>query len=143
MPTNLIMDTNLQPVIQRGPRCKYRQPSMEVKRALVEMSLQPGISVARLAREHGVNANQVFSWRKLYRNKSAFILQLSLDLLENFGGSRAKRIGQFENDFQCRLIYPSLDETDEISFDPRRQSELLLCQPGIFPELTQHTSERN
>lgn len=33
---------------------------------LVEMALQPGVSVARLAREHGVNANQVFSWRKLY-----------------------------------------------------------------------------
>ncbi len=28
--------------------------------------MQPGVSVARLAREHGVNANQVFSWRKLY-----------------------------------------------------------------------------
>lgn len=33
---------------------------------LVEMARQPGVSVARLAREHGVNANQVFSWRKLY-----------------------------------------------------------------------------
>nr|WP_229634301.1 transposase [Duganella qianjiadongensis] len=30
------------------------------------MAMQPGVSVARLAREHGVNANQVFSWRKLY-----------------------------------------------------------------------------
>ena len=60
------MDTNFQPVSQRGPRGKYRQHSPEFKRALVEMSLQPGVSVARLAREHGVNANQVFSWRKLY-----------------------------------------------------------------------------
>jgi transposase len=34
---------------------------------LVEPTLQPGASVARIAREHGVNANQVFSWRKLYR----------------------------------------------------------------------------
>lgn len=60
------MDTNPQPVIQRRPRGKYRQHSLEFKRSLVEMSLQPGVSVARLAREHGVNANQVFSWRKLY-----------------------------------------------------------------------------
>jgi len=60
------MDTNPQPVIQRGPRGKYRQHSLEFKRALVEMTLQPGVSVARLAREHGVNANQVFTWRKLY-----------------------------------------------------------------------------
>jgi len=60
------MDTNFQPVIERGPRGKYRQHSLEFKRALVEMAMQPGVSVARLAREHGVNANQVFSWRKLY-----------------------------------------------------------------------------
>ncbi|KQV53626.1 hypothetical protein ASD07_03455 [Duganella sp. Root336D2] len=30
------------------------------------MTLEPGASVARIAREHGVNANQVFSWRKLF-----------------------------------------------------------------------------
>lgn len=30
-------------------------------------TLQPGASVARIAREHGVNANQVFGWRKLHR----------------------------------------------------------------------------
>lgn len=29
--------------------------------------MQPGVSVAVLARAHGVNANQVFTWRKLYR----------------------------------------------------------------------------
>lgn len=33
---------------------------------LVELTLQPGASVARIAREHDVNANQVFNWRKLY-----------------------------------------------------------------------------
>lgn len=33
---------------------------------LVELAMQPGVSVARIAREHGVNANQVFSWRKLH-----------------------------------------------------------------------------
>ena len=27
----------------------------------------PGASVARVARAHGVNANQVFGWRQLYR----------------------------------------------------------------------------
>ncbi len=30
------------------------------------LSRQPGASVARIAREHGVNANQVLSWRRLY-----------------------------------------------------------------------------
>jgi transposase len=27
----------------------------------------PGASVSRLAREHGINANQVFAWRKAYQ----------------------------------------------------------------------------
>ena len=30
-------------------------------------TLRPGASVAVIARRHGVNANQVFHWRKLYR----------------------------------------------------------------------------
>ena len=33
----------------------------------MEETLQPGASVAVIARQHGVNANQVFQWRKLYR----------------------------------------------------------------------------
>ena len=33
---------------------------------MVEETLAPGASVARVARAHGVNANQVFGWRKLY-----------------------------------------------------------------------------
>jgi transposase len=34
---------------------------LEFKRTLVALSLEPGASVARIAHEHGVNANQVFS----------------------------------------------------------------------------------
>ena len=33
----------------------------------MEETLQAGASVAVIARRHGVNANQVFYWRKLYR----------------------------------------------------------------------------
>jgi len=61
------MDTNFQPVISANARGPYRQHSLEFKRALVVLSLEPGASVARIAREHGVNANQVFSWRRLYQ----------------------------------------------------------------------------
>ena len=60
------MDTNFQPIISKNTRGHYRQHPLEFKRALVALSLQPGASVARIAREHGVNANQVFSWRRLY-----------------------------------------------------------------------------
>jgi len=37
------------------------------KRRIVEETLQPGASVARVAQRHAVNANQVFYWRRLYR----------------------------------------------------------------------------
>ncbi len=48
-------------------RMSYRHHSIEFKRALFEQSLLPGVSVSRLAREHDVNANQIFNWRKLYQ----------------------------------------------------------------------------
>jgi transposase len=31
----------------------------------------PGASIARVAREHGVNANQVFQWRYEYRKQTS------------------------------------------------------------------------
>jgi transposase len=40
---------------------------VEEKRRIVEQTLEPGASVARVARAQGVNANQVFGWRRLYR----------------------------------------------------------------------------
>jgi transposase len=41
---------------------------MAEKRQIVELSLQPGMSVARAAQTAGVNANQVFKWRQDYRS---------------------------------------------------------------------------
>ena len=61
------MDTNLEAIrtpVRRGP---YRHHRLEFKRAVVEETLRPGTSVALVARKHGINANQVFCWRKLYR----------------------------------------------------------------------------
>jgi transposase len=40
--------------------------SMAEKGRIVEETLVPGASVARVARAHGINANQVFGWRRLY-----------------------------------------------------------------------------
>jgi transposase len=37
------------------------------RRRIVEETFAPGASVARVAQAHGVNANQVFSWRRLYQ----------------------------------------------------------------------------
>jgi transposase len=41
--------------------------SVEQKRQMVQETLVPGASVAIIARRHGVNANQLFSWRRQYR----------------------------------------------------------------------------
>src|SRR5271155_2752258 len=41
-----------------------RWRSVAEKRRIVELTLEPGASVAEVARAHGVNANQVFKWRR-------------------------------------------------------------------------------
>jgi transposase len=46
-------------------RRRYWTP--QEKRQIVEQTLSSSLSVASVAREFGVNANQVFYWRKLYR----------------------------------------------------------------------------
>jgi transposase len=52
-----------------GPRRAPRvHRSVAEKRRIVELSLQPGMSVARAAQTAGVNANQVFKWRQDYRS---------------------------------------------------------------------------
>src|SRR5260221_7039235 len=38
-----------------------------VQPVAIEETLEPGASVAKVARAHGVNANQVFAWRRQYR----------------------------------------------------------------------------
>jgi transposase len=65
--TKAIMDTNIRSVKAGNQGRRYRRRSLELKRQIVEQTLVPGASVAHIAREHGVNANQVFGWRKLYR----------------------------------------------------------------------------
>ena len=61
------MDTSQQVIQVRGSGSKRRFRTVEEKRRIVEETLQSGASVARVARAHGVNANQVFGWRQLYR----------------------------------------------------------------------------
>lgn len=58
------MDTSEQVTVRE---CKRRYRTAEEKRRIVEETLQPGASVARVARAHGVNANQLFGWRRLYQ----------------------------------------------------------------------------
>ncbi len=68
MPTNFIMDTIIQSSSDRAKRSSYRHHPIDFKRAVVEQSLTVGSSVSLVAREHDINANQVFAWRKLYKD---------------------------------------------------------------------------
>jgi transposase len=45
----------------RRPR-RFR--TVSEKRRIAELTFEPGASVALVARAHGVNANQVFKWRR-------------------------------------------------------------------------------
>jgi transposase len=53
-------------VAESGPTKRVHRTAAE-KRRIVEATFVPGASIARVAREHGVNANQVFQWRHEYR----------------------------------------------------------------------------
>jgi transposase len=50
---------------QSAPKRRFR--SKQERRGIVEETLKPGASVSQIARAHDINANQVFAWRKLYR----------------------------------------------------------------------------
>ena len=61
------MDTLTHSHQGEEPERKRRWRTKAERRAIVEETLVPGASVARVARRHDVNANQVFHWRKLYQ----------------------------------------------------------------------------
>jgi transposase len=61
------MDTSERISVETPKQITRRRRSVEEKRRIVEETLEAGASVARVARRHAVNANQVFYWRKKYR----------------------------------------------------------------------------
>lgn len=74
------MDTAGQGLERSIRRRQYR--TAEEKRRIVEDTFASDLSVAVVARRHGVNANQVFHWRKLYE---AGLLEPSSDKLTGSG----------------------------------------------------------
>ena len=61
----------------RDGRCLY---DPEAKRELVGICLQPGASIAKVALDHGVNANLLRKWIDLYREPGHSDLNRSLAL---------------------------------------------------------------
>src|SRR6266571_622878 len=50
-------------VLDGRPR---RRHALSEKRRIVELTFQPGASVSQVAQANGVNANQVFKWRRAF-----------------------------------------------------------------------------
>ena len=53
------------------PGRRHRSWPEALKREIVAATLAPGSSVSVVARRYDVNANQVFAWRRRYRNDAA------------------------------------------------------------------------
>jgi transposase-like protein len=62
---------------ERRPR---RRHALAEKRRIVELTLEPGSSVAQVAQANGVNANRVFKWRRAFERG---------ELVESASGSTA------------------------------------------------------
>ena len=52
-------------LVTAGRRVRRWRTASE-KLAIVQLTLRPGASVAEVARAHGMNANQLFKWRRAF-----------------------------------------------------------------------------
>src|SRR3954454_2710884 len=59
-------------------RRRHRAWPESLKREIVAATLLPGSSVSRVARRYDVNANQVFAWRRRYRDVASEPTELRL-----------------------------------------------------------------
>ena len=64
--------------------------SLSEKHQIVQLTLKPGTSVAQVAQAHGVNANQVFKWRRAFERgelsePSVALVPVTVDSLRDEG----------------------------------------------------------
>jgi transposase len=62
------MGTTLSQSEEKKPGSRKGRPNYdpELRERLAAAACEPGVSVAKLAREHGINANMLFTWRRRY-----------------------------------------------------------------------------
>ncbi|EIF31620.1 transposase [Burkholderia sp. Ch1-1] len=63
-----LMDTTLSQAEETKPGTRTGRPNYprEVRERLAAAACEPGVSVAKLARDNGINANMLFTWRRRY-----------------------------------------------------------------------------
>ncbi|WP_309296234.1 transposase [Caballeronia novacaledonica] len=61
-----LMDTTLSESSEKKPGSRAGRPNYprELRDRLAAAACEPGVSVARLARESGINANMLYTWRR-------------------------------------------------------------------------------
>ena len=47
-----------------------RRRTPQEKIAIIQQTIEPGMAVSHVARLHGINANQIFKWRRQYEDGS-------------------------------------------------------------------------
>ena len=62
-----------------------RSFSNEFKLQMVKLALQPGASVARIAREHDINDNLLFKWLRLWQNEGRISRRLPVTTSSDTG----------------------------------------------------------
>jgi transposase len=80
----------------RGGKRPRRSWSDEEKRQIVEEAVRPGASVADIARRHGLNANQIFNWRKAARAPSLAAADVSSSVVRLQPGAPPSAVGPTE-----------------------------------------------
>jgi len=77
-----------------GRRGRRRWSASE-KLQIVQLTMEPGASIAEIARAHGVNANQVFTWRRLFDNSQLSDAGARSTALLPVADHPINRIGEF------------------------------------------------
>jgi transposase len=97
------------------------------KRRIVELTLEPGMSVSRVAQAEGVNAHQVFDWRRAYRDGG--LNDPGAALLPVVFAEATKRDGSATEDADCSSaggsIHIEIPERAAISVEPGADEALL------------------
>ncbi|WP_334614422.1 IS66-like element accessory protein TnpA [Escherichia coli] len=71
-----------QKTLSTEPRRSF---SNEFKLQMVKLALQPGASVARIAREHDINDNLLFKWLRLWQNEGRVSRRLQVTTSSDTG----------------------------------------------------------
>lgn len=72
------MDTIIQGVGGVSATARRRSYSDAQRREILEEAARPGVSVAAVARRHGINDNLIYTWRKQRREAGGVMLPVTV-----------------------------------------------------------------